>query len=35
MCDRHQVLGNDLADTGLGALYGFERKAAQELVYQI
>ena len=46
MCDKHQVLGNDLADTCLGALYirsklsvqkhcRFERKAAQVLVYQI
>jgi hypothetical protein len=46
MSDRHQVLGNDLTDTCLGALYiryepevlkhcRFERKIAQELVYQI
>ena len=45
MCDRHQVLGNDLADTCLGALQirsepgvqkhcRFERKIVQELVYQ-
>ncbi len=42
MCDRHQVLGNDLADTCLGVLYirselgvqkhcRFKRKIAQEL----
>jgi hypothetical protein len=46
MCDRHQVLRNDLADTFPGALYirsepgmqktcRFKRKIAQELVYQI
>jgi hypothetical protein len=46
MCDRQQVLGNDLADTCLEAFYirsepgvqkhcQFERKIAQEFVYQL
>jgi hypothetical protein len=46
MCDKHQVLGNDFADTCLAALYlksepgvqqhcRFEQKVAKELVYNI